>query len=114
MAVTIRDLWTRGPAGRSLPSLLIGVAAASVPLAVAAGIAVTSTWGFLGLGVQPPVPELGRLLGDYADYVGLAPLLVLGPAFVLALLPLTWLFLAAALTERARLYGHLAWNELMS
>lgn len=113
VAAATRDLWTRAPAERSSPTLFSSVGAATLPLTIAAGIAITSTMGYLGLGVQPPSPELGLLISDW-ELAETGSILFLAPALALAFLSWSWLLLADALTERARLYGRLAWNELMS
>ncbi len=52
-------------------------------------IIVGSSLGFLGLGVSPPTPELGSMLGEGRTYMRLAPQLIIIPGLVISLLVLT-------------------------
>jgi len=45
---------------------------------------------FLGLGVPPPTPSWGQMIGIYQGFVRVAPHLVLYPAIVLAITMLAW------------------------
>ena len=49
-------------------------------------IILESSVGFLGLGVQPPTPTLGNLIGEGRAYMLLADWLVLYPGLVIAFL----------------------------
>lgn len=51
-------------------------------------ILMASGLGFLGLGIQPPYPELGTMIGTAKMYVGLAPYLIFFPGIVLLILAL--------------------------
>lgn len=44
--------------------------------------------GFLGLGVQPPTPEWGTLLGSGREYLQAAPYMVIAPGLAISLLVL--------------------------
>jgi peptide/nickel transport system permease protein len=100
-----RGLWTRDfvaaarLAGRDrlaisvqhiVPNLAGGLA---VQLAIQLSLAVAADAGlsFVGLGVQPPAPSWGRMLGEAQTLVGTAPWLALfpGAAIVITVLGLT-------------------------
>jgi len=51
-------------------------------------ILMASGLGFLGLGIQPPYPELGTMIGTAKNYIGIAPYLIFFPGMVLLLLAL--------------------------
>lgn len=84
-------------------SVLLPLRASRVLLAIA-GV------GFLGLGVPPPTPEWGNMIGEGRHYARAAPWLVLGPgaAIVLAIAAMSLLAhgmklrLSAPRTEHAR------------
>jgi ABC-type dipeptide/oligopeptide/nickel transport system permease subunit len=48
---------------------------------------------FLGLGVPPPQPSWGQMIGIYQTYVRTSPHLVIAPALVLAVTMLAWIIL---------------------
>jgi peptide/nickel transport system permease protein len=56
--------------------------------------------GYLGLGAQPPAPELGQMMRDGQNYVLLAPWMILAPAGALMLVVLP--FVAAGERVHAR------------
>ncbi len=49
-------------------------------------IVLEASIGFLGLGVQPPTPTLGNLIGEGRSYILLADWLILYPGLVIAAL----------------------------
>lgn len=59
-----------------------------IELSLLAGQAVliASALGFLGLGVQPPHPEWGAMLGSAREFLGVAPHLVIAPGVAISLL----------------------------
>ena len=63
-----------------------------IELSLNAGQAVLigSALGFLGLGVQPPAPEWGTMLGASREYLTVAPHLVLAPGIAISLLVLAF------------------------
>ncbi|MGO4838081.1 ABC transporter permease, partial [Rhizobiaceae sp. 2RAB30] len=63
-----------------------------IELSLNAGQAVLigSALGFLGLGVQPPAPEWGTMLGASREYLTIAPHLVLAPGIAISLLVLAF------------------------
>ena len=55
--------------------------------------------GFLGLGVQPPTPEWGTLLGSGREYLHTAPYIVLAPGIAISLLVLGFNLLGDGLRD---------------
>lgn len=53
-------------------------------------VLVGSALGFLGLGVQPPAPEWGAMLGASREYISIAPHLVIAPGIAISLLVLAF------------------------
>ena len=49
-------------------------------------VLVGAALGFLGLGVQPPAPEWGTMLGAGREFIEVAPHLVIAPGIVISLL----------------------------
>lgn len=62
----------------------------TVELTLLAGqaVLVATALGFLGLGVQPPLPEWGTMLSRGKDYLSVAPHIVAVPGIAIALLVL--------------------------
>ena len=55
--------------------------------------------GFLGLGVQPPTPEWGTLLGSGREYLQAAPYMVIAPGLAISLLVLGFNLLGDGLRD---------------
>ncbi|MCY4542409.1 MAG: ABC transporter permease [Rhodobacteraceae bacterium] len=55
--------------------------------------------GFLGLGVQPPTPEWGTLLGYGREYLHVAPFMVVAPGLAISLLVLGFNLLGDGLRD---------------
>jgi len=68
-------------------------------LELGGSILMASGLGFLGLGVQPPYPELGTMIGTAKNYIGVAPYLILFPGIVLLLLALSFNLLGNMLRD---------------
>jgi ABC-type dipeptide/oligopeptide/nickel transport system permease subunit len=62
-------------------------------------ILVATALGFLGLGVRPPIPEWGTLLGGGREYLEMAPHLVVAPGFAISLLVLAFNLLGDGLRD---------------
>jgi len=62
-------------------------------------VLISTALGFLGLGVPPPAPEWGTLLGQSREYLGLAPHLILAPGFAISLLVLGFNLLGDGLRD---------------
>ena len=55
--------------------------------------------GFLGLGVQPPTPEWGTLLGSGREYLHVAPFMVIAPGLAISLMVLGFNLLGDGLRD---------------
>ena len=73
-----------------------------IQLSLLAGQAVLigSALGFLGLGVQPPAPEWGSMLGESRQYIEIAPHEVIAPGLAIALLVFAFNMLGDGLRDR--------------
>jgi ABC-type dipeptide/oligopeptide/nickel transport system permease subunit len=73
-----------------------------IELSLLAGQAVLvgSALGFLGLGVQPPNPEWGAMLGASREYLAVAPHLVVSPGIAISLLVFAFNALGDGLRDR--------------
>jgi ABC-type dipeptide/oligopeptide/nickel transport system permease subunit len=67
-----------------LPNVLAPVIVQAT-LSLGSSILVAAGLGFLGLGVQPPTPEWGTMLGEGRQYIFRAPLLTLFPGLAIFL-----------------------------
>jgi peptide/nickel transport system permease protein len=64
-------------------------------------VVLEASVGFLGLGVQPPTPTLGNLIGDGRSYLLNADWLVIYPGLVIAALVVGFNLLGDGLARRA-------------
>lgn len=73
----------------------------TVELTLLAGqaVLVATALGFLGLGVQPPLPEWGTMLSRGKDYLPVAPHIVTVPGIAIALLVLGFNYLGDGLRD---------------
>jgi ABC-type dipeptide/oligopeptide/nickel transport system permease subunit len=62
-------------------------------------VLVATALGFLGLGVRPPIPEWGTLLGGGREYLEMAPHLVVAPGLAISLLVLAFNLLGDGLRD---------------
>jgi peptide/nickel transport system permease protein len=65
-------------------------------------VVLEASVGFLGLGVQPPAPTLGNLIGDGRSYLLVADWLVIYPGLVIAALVVGFNFLGDRLVKRTQ------------
>ncbi len=65
----------------------------SMTLGVPGAMFAEAGLSFLGLGVPPPTPSWGQMIGIYQSYMRTAPHLILYPALVLAVTMLAWIVL---------------------
>ncbi|MFI5012860.1 MAG: ABC transporter permease [Hyphomicrobiales bacterium] len=65
-------------------------------------VVLEASVGFLGLGVQPPVPTLGNLIGDGRSYLLVADWLVVYPGLVIAALVVGFNLLGDWLVKRTQ------------
>jgi ABC-type dipeptide/oligopeptide/nickel transport system permease subunit len=63
-------------------------------------VLVATALGFLGLGVPPPAPEWGTMLGEGREYIASAPHLVLYPALAISILILGFNLFGDGLRDR--------------
>ena len=63
-------------------------------------IVLEASVGFLGMGIQPPTPTLGNLIGEGRSYMLLSQWLVLYPGLVIAALVIGCNLLGDALLRR--------------
>jgi ABC-type dipeptide/oligopeptide/nickel transport system permease subunit len=54
---------------------------------------------FLGIGISPPTPSWGQMIGVYQQFIRSSPYLVLYPALVLAITMLAWILLGDGLRD---------------
>ena len=73
-----------------------------IELSLLAGQAVLvgSALGFLGLGVPPPAPEWGAMLGASREYIEVAPHLVIAPGIAISLLVFAFNIFGDGLRDR--------------
>ncbi len=65
----------------------------SMTLGVPGAMFAEAGLSFLGLGVPPPAPSWGQMIGIYQSFIRTSPHLVLYPALVLAITMLAWIVL---------------------
>ncbi|WP_158967119.1 ABC transporter permease [Chachezhania sediminis] len=87
----IEAAWTAGAgpvyvATRHVLPNLVSPLVVQFTLALSNIVILESTLSFLGLGVQPPQPSLGSMVGLGRDYMPTAPWIVLTPAALIVLL----------------------------
>jgi peptide/nickel transport system permease protein len=56
-----------------------------ITLTIASAILLESGLSFLGMGVLPPAPSWGQMIGEAKSYIGTAPMYAFWPSFCLAL-----------------------------
>jgi ABC-type dipeptide/oligopeptide/nickel transport system permease subunit len=101
------------PADRSwLQAVLLSIPVMLL-LATAGGFVYTSTISYLGVGVPPPVPELGGILaGEGRRYLAESPWLARWPGIVLGLLTLVWVMAGDTLLERVGFRTKAVWSKV--
>jgi ABC-type dipeptide/oligopeptide/nickel transport system permease subunit len=78
----------------------ISVIVIQLSLLAGQAVLVASALGFLGLGVQPPAPEWGSMLGASREYIQVAPHVVIAPGVAIALLVFAFNMLGDGLRDR--------------
>jgi ABC-type dipeptide/oligopeptide/nickel transport system permease subunit len=69
----------------------------SITLGVPGAMFAEAGLSFIGLGVPPPTPSWGQIIGIYQSYVRTSPHLILYPSLVLAVTMLAWIILGDGL-----------------
>lgn len=88
-------------ARRHLLPNLVSPLVVQFTLALSNIVILESTLSFLGLGVQPPQPSLGSMVGLGRDYMPMAPWVVLTPAALIVVLTFAVQILGDWLRDRA-------------
>ena len=68
-------------------------------LSIADAIIVAASLSFIGLGVQPPVPEWGAMLSGSQEYLTSYPYMLIGPGIAILLLALSFNILGDGLRD---------------
>ena len=84
--------------GHVLPNS-IGPVLVQASVLTAFAIIIEAALSFLGLGAQPPTPELGLMLAEGSDYITQAPWVVLAPAAALAISVLAFNLIGSGLRQ---------------
>ncbi len=77
----------------------LGVVIVSMTVGVPGAMFSEAGLSFLGLGVPPPVPSWGQMIGIYQSYVRTSPHLILYPSLVLAITMLAWVILGDGIRD---------------
>lgn len=80
---------------RHLLPALTPMLAALLPLSAAQAVLALAALGFIGVGLQPPLAELGLMMTEYLPHYEEAPWLIAAPVTLLALLVLGMLLAGA-------------------
>jgi ABC-type dipeptide/oligopeptide/nickel transport system permease subunit len=97
-AITIGMSHTRILIRHVLPNA-VTVIVIEMSLLAGQAVLVGSALGFLGLGVQPPAPEWGAMLGASREFLTVAPHLVIAPGVAISLLVLGFNMLGDGLRD---------------
>jgi ABC-type dipeptide/oligopeptide/nickel transport system permease subunit len=71
----------------------------SMTLGVPGAMFAEAGLSFLGLGIPPPTPSWGQMIGVYQGFVRTSPHLILYPSLVLAMTMLAWIILGDGVRE---------------
>lgn len=108
----VRNCWIAASPEKAPWLRLVGIALGVLILSTGLAVVTQSVVGFLGLGIQPPTPDLGAMVSDGLRYVRAAPHTVLRPAQALLFAAFGWFLLADTLLSRFGIYKREAWLEL--
>ena len=109
----VRGLWIA--ASREKKALwlrLVGIALGILVLSAGLAVVTQPVAGFLGLGAQPPQPDLGTMLGEGLRAMMAAPHTVLRPGQSLLFAAFGWFLLADTLLSKCGIHKRDAWLEL--
>ena len=110
----MREAYSSPPDGRGWLYSVLWSIPVMMMLAMAGGILYTSTLSFLGLGIPPPQPELGRMLSaEGRRYMLQAPWMARWPGIPLVLLILVWVMAGDALLERLGFRSKAVWAKVV-
>ena len=108
----VRNLWVAASSERGPWLRLVGVALGVLILSTGLAVVTQPVFGFLGLGVQPPQPDLGAMLSEGSKYMRTAPYAVLRPGRTLFFAAFGWFLLADTLLSKFGICKREAWLEL--
>jgi ABC-type dipeptide/oligopeptide/nickel transport system permease component/ABC-type antimicrobial peptide transport system permease subunit len=108
----VRGWWVSTSPERVPWLRLMGIALGVLVLSTGLAVVTQPVVGFLGLGVQPPQPDLGAMLGEGLNYMRVAPYGILRPGQALLLAAFGWFLLADTLLSRFGIHKREAWLEL--
>jgi peptide/nickel transport system permease protein len=108
----VRGLWIATSPEKALWLRLVGIALGVLVLSTGLAVITQPVAGFLGLGVQPPQPDLGTMLSEGLRTMIVAPHTVLRPAQSLLFAAFGWFLLADTLLSKCGIYKRGAWLEL--
>jgi ABC-type dipeptide/oligopeptide/nickel transport system permease subunit len=84
---------------RHILPMVISPIVVATSLTLAQAIFTVTALSFLGMGPPPPDPNWGGMLAEARQFMELAPLTVVGPAFAIVFATLTFIVLANGLRE---------------
>jgi len=108
----VRNWWVATLPEKALWLRLVGIALGVLVLSTGLLVVTQAAVGFLGLGAQPPQPDLGAILSDGMQYLRAVPHTFLRPAQALLFAAFGWFLLADTLLSRFGIYKREAWLEL--
>ena len=77
----------------------LGVVIVSMTLGVPGAMFSEAGLSFLGLGIAPPTPSWGQMIGVYQSFVRTSPHLIVYPSLVLAFTMLAWVILGDGIRD---------------
>jgi len=107
----VRNGWVAASPKKALWLRLVGIALGVLLFGTGLSVVTQAAIGFLGLGVQPPQPDLGAMLSEGMRYMMVAPH-TLRPAQTLFFAAFGWFLLADTLLSKFGIYKREAWLEL--
>ena len=110
----LRIGWALGAGERVQAIYLTTVILRLGALFLAAALAMSAALGFVGIGLQPPQADLGRMLGEAAGSLGRTPWLSIFPGLYLSIVTATWLALATLISRLGPEYRGVGWVHAMS
>ena len=108
----VRNGWVAASPEKALWPRLVGIALGALILSTGLAVITQPVLGLLGLGAQPPQPDLGAMLSEGMMFMMAAPHTVLRPGWTLLFAAFGWFLLADTLLSRFGIYKREAWLEL--
>ena len=108
----VRDWWVAASPKGGVWLRLVGVVLGIVVFGTGLAAVTQPVFGFLGLGVQPPTPDLGTILAEGVRQVRTVPDVVLRPGWAFLSAALGCFLLADTLLSKSGIHTRKAWLEL--